>query len=189
MEYAGALYHVTSRGEGQEDIYEEDTDRRLFLSVLGDVCLSYNWVCHAYCLMSNHYHLVIETPDANLLSKGMRQLTKGMRQLNGEYTRQFNKAHRRVGHVFQGRYKGIHFEKEWYLLELSRYVVLNPVRAFMVKDAIDWPWSNYRAIIGYEQAPSWLHSEWILSAFGSQKTKAIEAYKHFVSAGRGHPSL
>jgi putative transposase len=182
MEYAGALYHVTSRGEGQEDIYEEDTDRRLFLSVLGDVCLSYNWVCHAYCLMSNHYHLVIETPDANLLSKGMRQL-------NGEYTRQFNKAHRRVGHVFQGRYKGIHFEKEWYLLELSRYVVLNPVRAFMVKDAIDWPWSNYRATIGYEQAPSWLHSEWILSAFGSQKTKAIEAYKHFVSAGRGHPSL
>jgi putative transposase len=94
----------------------------------------------------------------------------------------------RVGHVFQGRYKGIHVEKESYLLELSRYVVLNPVRAFMVRDVFDWLWSNYRATIGYEQAPSWLHSEWILSVFGSQTTKAIEAYKHFVSAGRGHPS-
>ena len=83
MEYAGALYHVTSRGDRQEDSYKEDADPRLFLSVLGDVCISYNWVCHAYCLMSNHYHLVIETPDANL--------SKGMRQLNGEYTRQFNR--------------------------------------------------------------------------------------------------
>jgi putative transposase len=84
IEYAGALYHITSRGDRQEDIYEEDANRRLFLSVLGDVCLSCNWVCHAYCLMSNHYHLIIETPDANL--------SKGMRQLNGEYTRQFNRA-------------------------------------------------------------------------------------------------
>ena len=108
MEYAGALYHVTSRGDRQEDSYEEDADPRLFLSVLGDVCISYNWVCHAYCLMSNHYHLVIETPDANL--------SKGMLQLSGDYTRQFNRAHRRVGHVFQGRYKGIHVENESYLL-------------------------------------------------------------------------
>ena len=137
LEYAGALYHVTSRGDRREEIYEDDADRAMFLSIFGDVCCHYNWVCHSYCLMSNHYHLVIETPDANL--------SKGMRQLNGEYARQFNRVHKRVGHVFQGRYKAIHVEKESYLIELSRYVVLNPVRAYMVSEAEDWPWSNYRA--------------------------------------------
>ena len=99
LEFAGALYHVTSRGDRREDIYEDDADREAFLSLLSVVCESYNWTCHAYCLMSNHYHLLIETPDANL--------SKGMRQLNGMYTQKFNRLHNRVGHVFQGRYKAI----------------------------------------------------------------------------------
>ena len=106
LEFAGALYHVTSRGDRRDDIYEDDADRTNFLSVLTDVCETYNWVCHAYCQMSNHYHLLIETPDANL--------SKGMRQLNGVYTQWFNRAHGRVGHVFQGRYKAILVEKESY---------------------------------------------------------------------------
>ena len=92
LEFAGALYHVASRGDRQDDIYESYYDRDQFLSLLGDVCDTYNWVCHAYCLMSNHYHLLIETPDANL--------SKGMRQLNCVYTQSFNREHDRVGHVF-----------------------------------------------------------------------------------------
>lgn len=118
----------------------------MFLEVLSEVCERFNWECHAYCLMSNHYHLLIETPDANL--------SQGMRQLNGVYTQRFNRVHGRVGHVFQGRYKGILVEKDSYLLELARYIVLNPVRAGMVRSAKDWPWSSYRATCGQIKPPN-----------------------------------
>ena len=111
LEFSGAIYHITSRGNRREDIFENDSDRTRFLTLLNDVCNTHNWVCHAYCLMGNHYHLLIETPDANL--------SKGMRQLNGVYTQTFNRAHGRVGHIFQGRFKAILVEKENYLLELS----------------------------------------------------------------------
>ena len=180
LEYAGALYHVTSRGDRQEDIYEDDTDRKEFLSILGDVCDRYNWVCHAYCLMSNHYHLLIETPDANL--------SKGMRQLNGVYTRRFNTYHGRVGHVFQGRYKAIHVDKQSYLLELARYIVLNPVRAYMVSCAEQWQWSSYRATACMIQPPKWLSVEWLLASFGKRKSEAVKGYKKYVSEGKGLPS-
>ena len=139
IEYAGALYHVTSRGDRREDIYEDDVDRQAFMELLEDVCNSYNWDCHAYCLMSNHYHLLLETPDANL--------SKGMRQLNGVYSQKYNVRHKKVGHVFQGRYTAILVEKESYLLELSRYIVLNPVRAKIVSKPNDWRWSNYNFVI------------------------------------------
>jgi REP element-mobilizing transposase RayT len=145
LEFAGALYHVTSRGDGQEDIYGGDEDRRAFLDVLAAVCRRFNWLIHAHCLMSNHYHLLVETPDANL--------SKGMRQLNGVYTQRFNQTHQRVGHVFQGRYKAILVQKEAYLLELARYVVLNPVRARMVRTPEEWPWSSYRAATGTVPGP------------------------------------
>jgi putative transposase len=137
MEFAGALYHVTSRGDGREAIYLDDKDREVFYAVLGEVCSRFNWCVHAECQMTNHYHLLVETPDGNL--------SQGMRQLNGVYTQRFNRQHQRVGHVFQGRYKAIIVEKETYLLELARYIVLNPVRARMVYSARDWPWSSYRA--------------------------------------------
>lgn len=177
LEFAGALYHVTSRGDRREAIFEEDSDRDVFLSVLGKVCETYNWVCHAYCLMDNHYHLLVETPEANL--------SKGMRQLNGVYTQTFNRIHAQFGHVFQGRYKAILVEKESYLLELARYIVLNPVRAAMVRSAKDWPWSSYRATAGQVQAPSFLTTDWILSGFSRRKGDAIEKYKQFVAEGRG----
>ena len=124
IEYPDAVYHITSRGNARNEIFADDQDRDNFLTVLGVVVKRYNWLCHAYCLMDNHYHLMIETPDANL--------SRGMRQLNGVYTQKYNWRHSKTGHIFQGRYKSILVEKENYLLELCRYVVLNPVRANMV---------------------------------------------------------
>ena len=138
LELAGGLYHVTSRGDRREAIYEEDEDRRRWLEILGHTCKRFNWRCHAYCQMDNHYHIVIETAEANL--------SKGMRQLNGVYTQYYNIQHDRVGHVFQGRFKGILVERDEYLLELARYVVLNPVRAKVTKTIGVWKWSSYKAM-------------------------------------------
>lgn len=137
IEYPGALYHLTSRGNARASIYADDRDRRRFLDVLGEVVESYRWCCHAYCLMPNHYHLVVDTPLANL--------SRGMRQLNGLYTQRYNRRHSRVGHVFQGRFKGILVERESHMLELARYVVLNPVRAGIVGAPEDYAWSSLRA--------------------------------------------
>ncbi|RBP53432.1 Homeodomain-like domain-containing protein, partial [Arenicella xantha] len=122
----------------------------------------------------------IETPDANL--------SRGMRQLNGVYTQSYNYRHHRVGHVFQGRYKAIHVEKESYLLELSRYIVLNPVRAHMVSSAQEWRWSSYRATVGLIGSDNWLNSEWLLAGFGATKRQAINRYKRFVAEGKAQPS-
>ncbi|GGO80451.1 hypothetical protein GCM10011348_17140 [Marinobacterium nitratireducens] len=180
LEFAGALYHVTSRGNRRESIYETDDDRRLFLDVLDDVCETFNWVCHAYCLMENHYHPLIETPEGNLCH--------GMRQLNGVYTQRFNRQHDRVGHLLQGRYKAILVEKEAYLLELARYIVLNPVRAEMVRSAVEWPWSSYRATVGYEPDSNALFTDSILLAFDNQRGRATECYERFVAEGKHQPS-
>ena len=117
IEYAGAIYHVTSRGDRREAIYLDDKDREIWLEIFGSVCKRFNWRCHAWVLMDNHYHIVVETVDGNL--------SKGMRQLNGVYTQKHNKRHRRVGHVFQGRFKGILVDKESYLLELHIPVNVN----------------------------------------------------------------
>jgi putative transposase len=123
IEYPGALYHLTSRGNARQDIFLDDTDRAVFLDVLASVIERHGWHLYAYCLMGNHYHLLAETPHSNL--------SRGMRWLNGVYTQRFNRRHERVGHILQGRFKAILAERESYLLELSRYTVLNPVRAGM----------------------------------------------------------
>ena len=181
IELSGGLYHVTSRGDRREDIYFSEGDRHTWLEVFGQVCERFNWVCHAYCQMTNHYHTVVETPEGNL--------SQGMRQLNGVYTQSINRTYGRVGHVFQGRFKGILVEKDAYLLELSRYVVLNPVRAGMVADSRDWPWSSYCAMLGEEVVPKWLETDWVLGQFAEDRGQAIQRYVDFVRAGVGLPSL
>ncbi len=177
LEYEGALYHVTSRGNAGEQIFSDDRDRGRFLEILGDVVSRYGWICHAYCLMNNHYHLLIETPQAHL--------SRGMQLLNGVYTQWFNRRHKRVGHLFQGRFKSILVEKDNYLLELARYIVLNPVRAKMVESVCDWPWSSYPATAGEQEAPAFLSVEQILMQFDPDCRRATSAYRRFVREGLG----
>lgn len=181
LELAGGLYHVTSRGDRREDIYTDDKDREEWLSLLGRVCFRFNWRCHAYCLMDNHYHVVIETAETNL--------SKGMRQLNGVYTQYYNRRHNRVGHVYQGRFKGIMVEQDAYLLELARYVVLNPLRANMVKNIQDWKWSSYHAMTDKSPVPPWLETNWVLGQFSKQRKRAITQYINFIREGVGLPSI
>lgn len=182
LEFTGALYHVTARGNERRDIFlgNLDDDRTAFLGTLGHVCERFNWISHAYCLMTNHYHLLIETAAANL--------SQGMRQLNGVYSQYVNRTHGRVGHLFQGRYKGILIEKDNYLLELARYVVLNPVRAGMVNRPEAWPWSSYRATAGDIEPPPFLATDWLLRAFGGDRQQAVTGYRKFVAEGVKAPS-
>lgn len=181
IEFDGALYHVTSRGNDRRAICKDDSDRELFLKTLAQVAERFHWICHAYCLMNNHYHLIIETPDGNL--------SKGMRQVNGVYTQSYNKRHGRVGHVFQGRFKGILVQKDSHFLEVCRYVVLNPVRAKMTGHPRQWKWSSYRATAGVTQPHSCLTVDEILSHFGQRRATAQQKYGEFVQAGIGSPSI
>jgi len=181
LELAGGLYHITSRGDRREVIYDDDEDREKWLEILDNVCRRFNWHCHAYCQMDNHYHIIMETAEANL--------SQGMRQLNGIYTQYYNKQHGRVGHVFQGRYKGILVERDAYLLELARYVVLNPIRAHMIKNIGDWKWSSYKAMIGEVNAQHWLETDWILGQFAKRRKIGMGKYIDFVRDGIGLPSL
>lgn len=179
IEFAGALYHITSRGNERKAIYFDDADFEKFLSILGKVCERYNWMVYAYCLMGNHYHLLLETPEANL--------SMGMRQLNGTFTQAINRKYQRVGHLFQGRFKAILVDKDAYLLELSRYVVLNPVRANMVQSLDDWPWSSWHVMTGKAAPPDWLYTDALLAMFAKQATVAREKYVKFVFQGKNVP--
>ncbi|MEE8607320.1 MAG: transposase [Nitrospiraceae bacterium] len=175
LQYPGAVYHLTSRGNARQKIFLDDEDRQLFLNTLSHIVDRYNWLCYAYCLMGNHYHLLIETPKLNL--------SLGMRQLNGIYTQAFNRRHRRVGHLFQGRYKAILVEKEAHLLELCRYVVLNPLRVKSKKKVQEWKWSSYRATAGLEHVAEFLTIDWVLGQFGQKRRQAQAKYREFVREG------
>lgn len=175
IQFPHAVYHVTARGNERKPIVRDDDDRERFVQTLARTVQQYKVICHAWVLMNNHYHLLIETPSSNL--------SQSIRHLNGVYTQGFNRRHRRVGHLFQGRFKAILVDKETYLLELCRYVVLNPARAGMVKHPKAWPWSSYRATVGVEPIPSWLTVDWLLGQFGSQRSRAKAAYRQFVEEG------
>ena len=179
LEFPNALYHVMSRGNGGEEIFVEDEDRQVFLDLLSELLTRHDIICYAYCLMDNHYHLLIETPRSNL--------SQLMRELNGRYTRFFNKTRRRMGHVFQGRYKAIIVQKDNYLLELSRYIVLNPVRAGMIDSPENYYWSSYCASIGQCVCPEWLAADNLLISFGNQRKDAVRQYKKYVRQGAGQP--
>jgi putative transposase len=174
------LYHVTARGNARQFIFHDAQDWNYFLSCFSVAVDRHGWLCHSYCLMSNHYHLLIETPLPNL--------SKGMKYVNGRYAQYFNRRYKRVGHVFQGRFTGILVEKESYLMELCRYIVLNPVRAEMERTAHDWTWSSYRALAGLIDKPEWLTTDWLLGCFGSHLGEAQNYYKQFVAQGGGQPS-
>ena len=179
LEFPGAVYHVTARGNARAATFADDDDRRCFLGLLAGVVERFGWLCHAYCLMGDHYHLLIETPKANL--------SRGMRQLNGVYTQRFNRRHGRVGHLFQGRFKAILVEKDSHLLELCRYVVLNPVRAKITRRADAHPWSSYAATAGSQTAPGFLTIDWVLAQFGRQRSRAQLRYREFVAEGAESP--
>jgi len=172
IEFPGAVYHVTSRGNARTDIFEDDSDRQLFLIILGQVVKRFNWLCHAYCLMGNHYHLLIETLEGNL--------SAGMRHLNGVYTQAYNRTHHKDGHVFKGRFKAVLVEKESHLLELCRYVVLNPVRAGMTERPEQYQWSSYLPSVGKAAVPASLSTEWLLANFSASLPESRRLYRQFV---------
>ena len=175
LEFVGALYHLTGRGNARQKIFLDEEDRHRFLEFLGKEVEQQGWLLYAYCLMDNHYHLLLETPEPNRVA--------GRRRLNGVYTQAFNRRHRRVGHLLQGRYKAILVDRDAYLLELCRYVVLNPVRAKAVKQPAQWPWSSYAATAGRASAPPWLALKAVQALFASRA-----AYERFVAQGAGQES-
>ena len=184
IEFSGAIYHVTSRGDRREAIFEDDVDRRSFLEVVAQALQRFDAVALAYCLMDNHYHFVIHTRRANL--------SRLMRQINGIYTQAYNRRHHKVGHLFQGRFKGILVDRDAYLLEVCRYVDLNPVRARAVRTPRNWPWSSYAAHAGAASAPQWLDTAsvhgYVLGrpAVTRRDTiKAADRYVALVAAGKG----
>jgi putative transposase len=178
IKYSGAVYHLTSRRNERKAVFRDEEDRKAFLGILQRVNKRYNWVCHAYCLMGN---LLDQTPDANV--------SLGMRQLNGVYTQAFNRRHQRSGHLFQGRYKAILIQKDSHPVEVSRYIVLNPVRAGAVERPGDRPWSSYRAMAGTGKVHPCLSAEWILGQFSADRGKAQKEYRRFVLEGIGKGSI
>jgi putative transposase len=188
IEFPGAIYHVTSRGDRRERIFEDDADRRGLLAVIEQAMDRFDAQVLSYCLMGNHYHFVLHTRSANL--------SRLMRHVNGVYTQNFNRRHGLVGHLFQGRFKAILVDRDAYLLQVCRYVELNPVRAKMVVAPGDWPWSSYRAHVGQveESSPAWLDSAGLYGYFlgqpaetPAQVRQARRLYAQHVAEGHDSP--
>ncbi|MGZ5440602.1 MAG: REP-associated tyrosine transposase [Thermoanaerobaculia bacterium] len=174
IEFPDALYHVTSRGNERRPIFRDDVDRRMFLTFLGHAVSRFGWSLTAWVLMTNHFHLVIQTPQPNL--------SRGMHWLNSTYAGWFNHRHGRCGHLFQGRFKSLLIEKERYLREVLRYVALNPVRAGMVARPEEYRWSSYRSTAGLEPGEPWLDIDAILALFDPDRQSARRLYQEFVLA-------
>ena len=183
LEFPGAVYHVTSRGDRRESIFADETDREALLAIVGQGLDRFDAQMLAYCLMGNHYHFVLHTRGANL--------SLLMRHINGVYSQRFNRRHGLVGHLFQGRFKAILVDRDAYLLEVCRYVELNPVRAAMVPDPADWPWSSYRSHVGLAASPGWLDSAGLLTSLvgldartPAEGRRAAHRYARLVAEGR-----
>lgn len=180
IEFAGGFYHVTSRGNQRSAIFLEDNDRFEWISILSDVADRFRWQVYAYCQMGNHYHLLVRTPEANL--------SRCMRHLNGVYTQRFNRHHHRCGHLLQGRYHAVIVDDQSYLLEVIRYVLLNPVRAGLVHGACEWKWSSFRSTVGESTPPPWLAVAQVMRQFSADPARATRAFRRFVDAGLSTPS-
>ena len=184
IEFPGAVYHVTSRGDRREAIFEDDFDREALLGVVAQTMERFDASVLAYCLMDNHYHFVLQTRRGNL--------SQVMRQLNGVYTQLYNRRHRKAGHLFQGRFKGILVDENAYLLEVCRYVDLNPVRARIIRDPSKWVWSSYRAHTGQVSPPAWLNTAAVHANLlgrdartSAEQHKAAARYAALVAADKG----
>jgi REP element-mobilizing transposase RayT len=172
VEYPGAFYHVISRGNGGERIFRTDNDYTKLLEYLGKATERFGVTVHTYCLMSNHYHLLIETAQPNL--------SAAIQWVNVAYAGYFNRRHRRTGHLFQGRFKALLIEADEYLIPLSRYIHLNPVRAAIVANPVEYRWSSYAAFVGKAKSPDFLVTDQLLIRFGRSGEEAIRAYRSFV---------
>jgi putative transposase len=177
--FPGALYHVISRGNNRGRVFRAEADYEAFFAVLEQVIDRFGWLCHSYCLLGNHYHLLVETPQPNL--------PLGMRHLNGVFAQQYNRRRGRVGHVFQARYKSILVERDSYLLNVVRYIAWNPVRARLCREPAGWKWSSYPALAGLVPARVFLTTEWVLGQFGNDRRIARERLREFVEGERPAP--
>lgn len=172
IEYPGAWYHVMNRGAGRRKIFQDDSHYQYFLSLIDDVSTRFGAEFHSYCLMGNHYHLLIHTPEGNL--------QRIMRHINGIYTQYYNKAMRTDGPLFRGRYKAILVESDNYLLNLSRYIHRNPLEAKVIKSLANYPWSSYPAYIGKDKVPAWLHTEEVFGQMGGARRRFLVRYQAYV---------
>lgn len=179
IEFAGALYHVMSRGNERRVIVRDDHDRQERVRWLRQTVETYGWRLHAFVVMNNHDHLFVETPEANL--------SAGMHLLNGSYTGSFNRRHRRAGHLFQGRFRGHLVEDENHYLEISRYIHLNPVRAKLVERPEQWPWGSCPGYVRASRAVDWITYDRVLGEFARTRAQARRAYGRFLRAGVGDP--
>jgi REP element-mobilizing transposase RayT len=182
IEFPGAVYHVTSRGNERRPIVRDDEDREMFVQILGRVVLKFGLALYAWVLLDNHWHIFCRTPEPNL--------SRAMKMLNQLYAEYFNRRHRRVGHLFQGRYKAFLVDSDTYFREVARYVVLNPVRAGMCEAAGGYKWSSYRATAGLEDVPEWLAADDLLDVFDCfDRANARELYRELVAAGKTDDDL
>ena len=175
IEFPGALYHITDRGNERKAVFRDDADRHRLIQYFKEAVEKFGLKIHAFCLMGNHYHIEIETPRGNL--------SKSMQWVKTAYTVYFNKRHRRSGHLFQGRYKAALIEKDKYLLALTRYIHLNPVRAEMVKKPEEYYWSSYEDYIKAKRKWKWLEIGWTLDRFGGMNGNGRRLYRRFVEEG------
>lgn len=166
------MVHVTNRGNDRADIFRGDGDREFFLSLLEEQAASRGWHCDAYCLLGNHYHLLVEAPGGDL--------SRGMQVLGMKYAQMFNLVYNRVGHVFQGRFRAVVVERQAHALELARYIALNPVRAGLCARPEDWRWSSYTALLKGWRMPPALASDRLLLQFGGSRANALAALRAFV---------
>lgn len=169
---AGATYHITARGNRRQAIFADDDDHKLFLAILAQTVASHRWRCAAYCLLGNHFHLLVQTPAA------AGDLSAGMHRLNGRYAQWFNERHGVDGHLFQDRFHSLLIERESHLLVAIRYIFLNPTQAGVCGAAEDWTWSSYAATLGRVPSPPFLSPRIVLDPFGRD---VLEARRHLVS--------
>jgi putative transposase len=169
------LYHVMSRGVRKTPIFTDKRDRLRFLQLFAEVVSHREWQCHAYCLMTNHYHFVVRTPNADI--------SAGMQWLNSRFARWFDWRHGFEGHVLERRFNSVFVEGDAHLLELARYIPLNPVRAGLCRHPREWRWSSYRAMVGISERPSFLRTELVLGLLSRDEARAPRLYGDFVAAG------